>query len=560
MLFLKKYKKYASSALILFLVCSGLYNVLAYKKAEAFTVNANVFADVNTPLIANSLWEDVVQTYHAIENGVHNRLIEMKEFVFDGLAWMAANVMIDRFTDSLVEWINNGFQGGPGFITNFGGFMKDVANDVSGAFIDKFNLEFLCSPLGEFGLDISFFLPGTSRSKYACTFSDIVENFQNPSFKFDVNVNITQENIVREYGRDFRSGSWLMWLAMADPKNNAGGRNMQVTNDLAIKTEEKKDEEKQLVQQGRGFLGMKVCLRYQDTGGGARRCEEWETRTPGSIVQSQLDHSTNAKLGKLQVADEIDEVVGALLNQLIGWVITGGSNKGLLGYRGGDSGIKVEDVERSRELNGKKMDLSIQAQTITKWERVYRNAMTGYWFTLDKAIPKMTEIKTKLECINANETATTSDNGVCSKLDQNDVIVKNNIASSTIKDINKISGEIVFIANEAVSASNGTTTSQKIIELIDEFDREARLSPSKGDLDSVVTKYCFFYDNVSEGGIICEKNSDGSKTDYYTHSKIVAEQSEKKSSGAETEMNKLINKYQCVLNGYIGKSDAACEG
>ena len=104
-----------------------------------------------------SLWDSITQTYNAVENSIHNKLIELKEYVLDGLAWTMANVIIDQFGDALVDWIRNGFDGSPMFLSDPEGFFRDTANQLSGAIIDDLDMEWLCDPLGKLRLNIDFF-------------------------------------------------------------------------------------------------------------------------------------------------------------------------------------------------------------------------------------------------------------------------------------------------------------------------------------------------------------------------------------------------------------------
>jgi len=55
-------------------------------------------------------------------------------------------------TDSVVDWINHGFNGSPAFIQNPGGFFIDAADQITGAFIA--NSGPLASLCNGFGLDI----------------------------------------------------------------------------------------------------------------------------------------------------------------------------------------------------------------------------------------------------------------------------------------------------------------------------------------------------------------------------------------------------------------------
>ena len=152
------------------------------------------------------------------------RELTVKEYILDPLAWTAANVIIDQFGDALVDWIRNGFEGSPMFLSDPEGFFRDTANQFSGAIIDALDMEWLCDPLGKLRLNIDFFFPGTNRAKYACTFNDIADTIGSYADRDDlsdwinINVNVHERNIVRAYGSDYRNGGFLMWLFTAQKK------------------------------------------------------------------------------------------------------------------------------------------------------------------------------------------------------------------------------------------------------------------------------------------------------------------------------------------------------
>jgi hypothetical protein len=67
-----------------------------------------------------------------------------------------------------------------------------------------------------------------------------------------------------------------------------------------------------------------------DTGPAGQVCTQTETVTPGSVIADQLNTALNTGSNKLVTADEINELVSALLNQAITQVV-GGIGNGLKG-------------------------------------------------------------------------------------------------------------------------------------------------------------------------------------------------------------------------------------
>lgn len=581
-------------ALVFLIIFSNIFVLLQPRKVEATipvfdksNMGYNI-GDATTQKI--SLGDQIKNTIESTLQTITLKLLEVKEYILDTLAWTAAQVIIDKFTDSLVMWIQSGFQGSPMFVTNPERFLAGVANDVSGAFIDEFNLEFLCTSLGEINLDLSFFFPGTSRSKYNCTFSDIVENFKNLGIKFNINVDITQENIVREYQKDFRNGGWPMWLAMAQPENNPDARLLQATEDVWSMSEEKKEEERQTIQRGKGFLGLRVCARWESGGNvdtseegltsqeiynransSATKCIEWKTTTPGAIIEEQLSNAVGSDLSRLHLADEINEVIGALAVALVGWVVTGGStnDSGLLGYEPqADNRQKNRNREQKKntETIRQKTDIIAETDEMKKWETMYRDATEDQWESLRDTLTALKNIKTKLECI--NDHLTTASSAACDSIDQNDIIITNKIAASTANNIADITDRIQRLEGEAMitstTASVAIAVSDKVFKILSDFNAELLLAATREEINDVKDKYCYAYDKSKNNGAVCETEilpppQAPKITNYSTHSKDEAEKAVAKNTDIRIRMDDILTKYECVLNGYTGVIDAKCK-
>ena len=87
---------------------------------------------------------------------------------------------------------------------------------------------------------------------------------------------------------------------------------------------------------GQGFIGLKKCapgaelgeLHPQNPTPGTKYCTKYVTVTPGKVVEDQLSQALNTDLQKLGVADEINEILVEVFNQLLSWLVSGGSGGG----------------------------------------------------------------------------------------------------------------------------------------------------------------------------------------------------------------------------------------
>lgn len=68
----------------------------------------------------------------------------VKDYGLDSVAWILANLVIERMSASTVNWINSGFKGSPAYVTDPAGYYKDLGNKIAGQYIfSNPNLNFL---------------------------------------------------------------------------------------------------------------------------------------------------------------------------------------------------------------------------------------------------------------------------------------------------------------------------------------------------------------------------------------------------------------------------------
>ncbi|MDP3902238.1 MAG: hypothetical protein Q8Q21_01455 [bacterium] len=540
------------------------------KKVEATGASAvTVVGNVDTPAIQTNSWTNVKNTAENTFQTISAKALEIKEYGLDGFAWMAANVLIDTFTDQIVDWINSGFEGSPMFLENPEQFFGEFGNQYSGAIIHKFNLYWLCDPWGKLNFELDLFLPGTSESRYKCTFEDVMEAFQDiPDINIDIDIN--QENIVREYGSDFRNGGWGMWLFTSNPKNNKAGAFGMAYNDAMKEAHRGQEQEKFGAQLGRGFLGIRQCVKYGSSFGEENpfekygssnnyteslgECVEYKTTTPGAIVQGKLDKTLGGDEGRLQVADEIDEVIGALATQFVSWIVTGGSDGGgLSSYTSSPDRAGNRDqygaLEDSQDANATKINLSEKISNMSKWEKKFKNSLEDMKSTLKERMEKLGEIANKLKCIqygkdnrgdilNDNEDCADwidEDSGDITDLNEIEVFKYVSLNDVELLELGKtcddgsgkyvIDCEIIDIDEKIGKAesklgyfeSGGKYfdsdweedyiyISEWAMEMLENFDNDVLKAKSKKKINEIKKNYCFSNENYNanqEKGDIC---------------------------------------------------------
>lgn len=244
--------------------------------------------------------------------------LELKEFTLDGIAYSLAKKAVSQMTSNIVDWINSGFEGNPMFITDLGGFLTDVADQVAGDYLYELAGD-LCSP---FQLNVTMALKiqrqQAQSGRTQCTFSGAVDNLANFAQGFS---------------------NWGEWFEITvRPENNVYGAmliaqvelDQRITNALGI--------EKEQLGWNAGFMSQKKCETVQTASGAKQQCS---IVTPGVVIAEQLNKNLDSGREALITADEIDEVISALFAQLAEQAMTGVN--GLLGLSAGAGGSSYLD-------------------------------------------------------------------------------------------------------------------------------------------------------------------------------------------------------------------------
>src|SRR3989338_97405 len=84
-----------------------------------------------------------------------------------------------EITRSTVAWINSGFQGRPGFVTNPEGFLREVGDQAAGQVIESIAPQ-LCGPFSlQLRLSLGLHYSYSSFDRIGCRLSDVQKNIYN---------------------------------------------------------------------------------------------------------------------------------------------------------------------------------------------------------------------------------------------------------------------------------------------------------------------------------------------------------------------------------------------
>lgn len=209
-------------------------------------------------------------------------------FSWDQLGWCMINSLIESIGAATVQWINGGFQGKPVFVDDPEQFFADIADMQAGAFLNELSSGFLCSPIKNIvrvNLAHSYNSSVSPYGQQSCSFTAISGNLE-----------------------QFMAGdtfSWADWNSYTqNPQNNPYGATLGGQIELDRRIAQSLGIQSTLLDWSAGILSFKD----PETG---------KITSIGSVVQTQLNERLGSGQRRLEIADEFDEVVNALVNQLI---------------------------------------------------------------------------------------------------------------------------------------------------------------------------------------------------------------------------------------------------
>jgi len=248
--------------------------------------------------------------------------------VLNGIAWAAAKAVVNSLTQSIVNWVNSGFEGSPAFATDLNTNLRQLGDAVATDFLndlltDTGKGDMIQSPFAESigeGIIAGYYLY-TSGDRLAARLRYTLDNFSQNSQAF--------------LSGDFSQGGWNAFSAA----NNTCGNNPYCSrfaayDELIDRLDSQVNQRIEEFRAGNGFLSWRGDCKQYASGSTSTPLKDSDAclghtiNTPGSVIEAQLEHTLGSGLRQLELADSINEIVGALVSQLVTQVIGG---TGLLG-------------------------------------------------------------------------------------------------------------------------------------------------------------------------------------------------------------------------------------
>ena len=246
---------------------------------------------------------------------------QIRTFTLNGIAWAIAKRIIAKMTGSLVTWINTGFKGKPAFIKDLGGFLLEAADEAAGDYIDKLGGigSFICSPFKldiQIALSLQYQASRENKPYEGCTLSGIKSNLKD----------FVEGN--------FEDGGWEDWFEITSKpeKYTPYGQLLKAQAGLHASLINAEGKELTMANWGQGFLSGKTCQAVTGPDGSAAP-DKCTVTKPGTTIANSLNKALGVGQDELVTADEINEILAALIGQLANKAITGAA--GLLGLSAG---------------------------------------------------------------------------------------------------------------------------------------------------------------------------------------------------------------------------------
>ncbi len=301
------YKKTLALIGIVAILLPGI--LLSFPQKAQAVVPVTVVTDpatIGTLTSSLSTLGNIYNTASSIFNSIFS--LEKKEYILDPIAYAIAGTVLKSITNSIIRWINNGFQGGPGFITDSEAFFADAADQATGRFMKEFLspavYNAICSPFRvDLLLALKLYQTNTYAQRMRCTLSTVLRNAQNGV----------------QFGIALRNGNWGDWMsATLNFQNNPAGALLASLDELDSRQANARYTANTESIFNQGFLSMKACAEYYaDEWTGENICVRYQTTSPGKWISDTLSEATGIDMQRLAVADEINEILSALINQLI---------------------------------------------------------------------------------------------------------------------------------------------------------------------------------------------------------------------------------------------------
>lgn len=301
----------------------------------AFIGGMIVVTGVYAPLAAPRAHAQLSVVFDPTNFGVNlSQEVIMK--TLNGIAWQVAKTAIQSMTRSIVNWVNSGYNGSPAFSQNLNRDLRQLGDAVASDFLARATQAVFTSPY------IAPIAKDAVTAYYLSTSGDLLAE----RLRYTL-LDYTQDSVAYMRG-DFSQGGLSAWHALTYTCGNDPACVRFTTQDQLLR-ELNAESQKFLADfnNGRGFLSWQgECLETAPVTdlSDEKKCISYDVVTPGSVVEETLVEQLGSPVRQLELADSINEIVGAVVTQMVGQVLGGGGLAGLSSPRANGGGRPIDQA------------------------------------------------------------------------------------------------------------------------------------------------------------------------------------------------------------------------
>lgn len=301
-----------------------------------------------------------------INTGVNWQAL-VKECILDAIAWAVINFILQQMLHAVAVWIESGFEGGPAFITDPEGFFTDMADIIAGEMIFGDDLRVLCSPFQlqlQLNVLLRLFGPPAKERNY-CRLSDVVTNVSN------------------FLEGSFEDGGWPAWFTVSiTPNQNLWNTIIETETSIGFRISSRTGSIERELGDSRFFAIRDKIGKYV---------------APGKFVQESANKAFFAGQERLQVADEIDEVVSAVIGLIVNEVLGPGGLLGLAEAKDTGGGVRQSYLDR---LGAASDPVNLKNEILTMIDTLVVEAGADPAYA--DQIPVLNALRIQVEAVNPN--------------------------------------------------------------------------------------------------------------------------------------------------------------
>lgn len=302
------YKKIQKTFFAFTLVMAFFYYILSPEKASAIAVPVlDLTVDASIGALAGiETARGVADGLEAVQNNLYRQSYCLKEtqpsclpptpasivapLTLDSVANFLAKTAAQQAIRSVTNWVKSGFDGKPRFVQDLKQYYINEAYNTVDEMLNEYANIDMCNFFPDIKTTISLSGPRTRANEARCTLDEIQDQ-------------------ARAFQDDFMSGKWLTFKKSLAKENNPFGLFIFTQQELKNKQAENKEDQKTKLGWAAGFLGEEELDEDGKKTG--------KILTPGTVIVKRASAFTGLDIESLQVVDELDELVSALLNMVI---------------------------------------------------------------------------------------------------------------------------------------------------------------------------------------------------------------------------------------------------